>query len=1029
TAAPNPRNIASPFSACNSPTNPTGIGSVDPAAAFPGQPILLTAAVTPGNYPVSTGLTILADLSPMGGSSSQFFYDDGTHGDLTAGDLIFSFNAVIDGAALPGIKAIAILVRDEQNRTGSASMPFVVAPELSGIHDVQGAGHLSPLANTLVSVQGVTTAKRANGFYLQDPNPDDNAATSEGIFIFTGAVPNVAVGDLLLVTGTVKEYRASGVTSVYLTNTELENPGFTLTLLSRNHPLPSPVVLGSGGRIPPATVIEDDATGDVETSGLFDPAEDGLDFYESLEAMLVQMNDTVAVGPIKNFGSNRELPVVGDNGIHAGLFSSRGALVVRPDDFNPERLILNDLILGGPTLPSADQGDKFPGSLLGVLDYSYGNYKLELIALPALVPGGLAQEMLNDPGKYDLSVATFNVENLAPNNPPAKFAALADLIVNHLKSPDLLGIEEIQDNSGAKDDGTVDATLTWNKLIAAVQAAGGPNYAYRQIDPVNDEDGGAEGGNIRVGFLFRMDRGLSFIDRPGANALTPNAVGTGATGPELQYSPGRLDPANPAFLNSRKPLAGEFLCRGSKLFVILNHFNSKGGDTPLAGRFQPPILNSEVQRLQQAAVVKGFVQSILNIDPNANVIVLGDLNDFQFSKPLQTLKSAPLYNLIETLPEAERYSYVYEGNAQALDHILFSEGLANRPLAYGVVHVNSEFAAQVSDHDPQAVYVTFNDPPVVIPGGPYTVSEGNIVMLSAAAVDPEGGLLSYAWDLDQDNVFETSGQTVAYTALDGPSSLTLRVQVTDDGGLSTLASVLITIQNSAPAIGPIQAPAAPVSIHQPVKVSASFEDPGIRDTHKAEWNWGDGRTSPGVIVELNGAGTVSGKHIYKSPGLYKVTLTVTDQDGASARAFYEYVVVYNPHSFTSGSGWIQSPLGAFPADPAATGYAGFHFTVKNKKHSGNTEGRVEFRLKSGNLHFQATDFTWLVADWSRARVKGAGTINGQGTCFFNLEVMESRRHHPPTFHIKIWQDLNGAEQIVYDNKTLQPVFFGYILIR
>ena len=74
--------------------------------------------------------------------------------------------------------------------------------------------------------------------------------------------------------------------------------------------------------------------------------------------------------------------------------------------------------------------------------------------------------------------------------------------------------------------------------------------------------------------------------------------------------------------------------KGHHLFVIANHWNSKGGDEPLFGVHQPPVFSSEVQRIQQATVVHDFVNAILTADPNANVLVLGDLNDFQFSTPL-----------------------------------------------------------------------------------------------------------------------------------------------------------------------------------------------------------------------------------------------------------------------------------------------------------------------------------------------------------------------------------------------------------
>jgi hypothetical protein len=183
-------------------------------------------------------------------------------------------------------------------------------------------------------------------------------------------------------------------------------------------------------------------------------------------------------------------------------------------------------------------------------------------------------------------------------------------------------------------------------------------------------------------------------------------VANGPSGVELSFSPGRVDPTNTAFNASRKPLAGEFTFNGQKLFVIGNHFNSKGGDDPLFGRFQPPVLSSEIQRTQQAQIVNNFVDSILALDANAKIVVLGDLNDFSFSTPLNTLKGGVLNDLIETLPQSERYTYVFEGNSQDLDHILLSNGLFSGVFAYDVVHVNAEFADQISDHDPQVVRLT-----------------------------------------------------------------------------------------------------------------------------------------------------------------------------------------------------------------------------------------------------------------------------------------------------------------------------------
>jgi predicted extracellular nuclease len=144
------------------------------------------------------------------------------------------------------------------------------------------------------------------------------------------------------------------------------------------------------------------------------------------------------------------------------------------------------------------------------------------------------------------------------------------------------------------------------------------------------------------------------------------------------------------------------------VFVIANHFSSKGGDDPLFGRHQPPQRSSEVARHAQAQVVNDFVDQIKAAHRNANVIVLGDINDFEFSQTVDILEGGVLTSLMNTLPQAERYSYVFEGNSQVLDQILVSNNmLARFPIDYDPVHVNSEFADQASDHDPQVARIDF----------------------------------------------------------------------------------------------------------------------------------------------------------------------------------------------------------------------------------------------------------------------------------------------------------------------------------
>jgi uncharacterized protein len=315
-----------------------------------------------------------------------------------------------------------------------------------------------------------------------------------------------------------------------------------------------------------------------------------------------------------------------------------------------------------------------------------------------------------------VSFGTFNVENLAGTDPQAKYDDLATLIVDNLRAPDILGIEEVQDNDGVAG-GTastvVDASVAWTRLVAAIQAAGGPLYQHRQIDPVDDGEGGAPGGNIRVGFLFRTDRGVSFVDRPGGSPTTETTVVGKKHKPQLSASPGRIGTLSDAFIDTRKSLAAEFDVRGKTVFAIVNHLSSKGDDQPLFGPAQPPTRVSETARHGQAQVVNDFVDAILARDDQAKIVVLGDINDFEFSETTDILEGGVLTSLVKTLPSNERYSYVFEGNSQVLDQILLSDRLQQLPYrpGYDVVHLNSEFAdaIQASDHEPSVVRLKFGE--------------------------------------------------------------------------------------------------------------------------------------------------------------------------------------------------------------------------------------------------------------------------------------------------------------------------------
>ncbi|WP_081986575.1 lamin tail domain-containing protein [Chitinibacter sp. ZOR0017] len=567
-------------------------------------------------------------------------------------------------------------------------------PSAIRIHDIQGQRHLSSLNGQSVSrIPGVVTQVTAGGFFMQDTLPDNNPLTSEGIYVFTKTAPTVAIGDAVEVSGKVKEYRPGGVDSAQLTVTELESSMAQIKITAQKQALPAPIEIT--GKIPAR--YWQGAAGDVETSPQLD-LKNALDFLESLEGMRVSVTGAQVVGPTQSYAAH-DTAIVANYRQQTTLPNQRGGITITEDERNSGRLIL---VSGNAVVPEANVGDSFQYAV-GVLDYNFANFRLIASDLAPLSRGNLQAEITRAAAADELTLASFNVENLDPKDDPAKINRLASQIVTNLRSPDVVGLMEVQDGNGATDTELVSAAATMEVLLNAIRQAGGPNYSYRQIDPARNQDGGEPGGNIRQVLMFNPAR-VSFIDRSGATANTAvNSVACAEIAC-LTHSPGRIQPASSAFNNSRKPLVGEFMFNGHKLFVIANHFNSKGGDQPVAGRFQPPTLSSEVQRNQQAQIVADFVRDLKILNPNAKIAVMGDLNDYQFSAPLAKLKAAGMVDMVEQLPESERYSYVFEGNSQVLDHILLSENLA-RFAEYDVVHTNAEFADQVSDHDPEVARI------------------------------------------------------------------------------------------------------------------------------------------------------------------------------------------------------------------------------------------------------------------------------------------------------------------------------------
>ncbi|MFI8188147.1 endonuclease/exonuclease/phosphatase family protein [Streptomyces sp. NPDC085946] len=569
------------------------------------------------------------------------------------------------------------------------------------IHDIQGDTRTSPYAGQKVTdvsgiVTGIRTYGSSRGFWIQDPAPDADPATSEGVFVFTSSTPKgVAVGDAVTVSGTVSEFVPGGASSGNQALTEITRP--TFTVVSSGNPVPAATVVDARSVPDAYTPAGDPAAGGSVNALPLRPATYALDFYESLEGMNVQVADARVVGATDPYTELWVTVKPQENPTRRG-----GTVYGSYDDQNTGRIQIQSLGASAD-FPEANVGDTLAGTTAGPLDYNqFGGYTLVANRLGTLDSGDLQRETTRKQKSGELAVATYNVENLDPSD--GTFAAHAAAIVNNLQSPDIVSLEEIQDDNGAVNDGVVTAGRTVDTLIEAIVAAGGPRYDWRGVDPADDADGGEPGGNIRQVFLFNPER-VSFTDRAGGDATTPVGVTKVRGKAALTVSPGRIAPADEAWKNSRKPLAGEFVFRGRTVLVVANHFNSKGGDQGFTAQYQPPARSSETQRHQQAGLVNAFVKDVLATQKNADVVVLGDINDFEFSGTARILEGdGELWSAIKSLPRSERYSYTYQGNSQVLDQILVSPSIRRGcDLDYDSVHINAEFHDQISDHDPQVL--------------------------------------------------------------------------------------------------------------------------------------------------------------------------------------------------------------------------------------------------------------------------------------------------------------------------------------
>jgi predicted extracellular nuclease len=604
--------------------------------------------------------------------------------------------------------------------------PAAFAQKERTIAETQGDKNTSPFDGQTARLSGIVTARLKGGFFIQSPDDktDGNPATSEGIYVYTGSEPGgeATIGNLVSVTGTIIEFRPkSAPASLPLTELSMKKGADTIKVISSNNTLPKPVVLTAA-----------------------DFSSNQIDQLEKYEGMRVQINALTVVSPTNGRVDGKNAVSVSD-GVFFGVlkgtprpFRSAGMDVydyyfskVKDEmkknfpklplfDSNPEALRFDsDEQLGAQTIDVPSRAEI--RNLVGIMHYGYKKYTIlpDAVGAKPEISNLIKSAPLPAPNERQFSVAGMNLENFFDNeDDPSIKEDLVTLegfekrlkktsiaVRDYLRAPDIIGVIEVESLPVLKK--------LAERINADAVAANQPNPKYEAY--LMD---GNDGRGIDVGYLVKSSR-VSVIE---IKQLGKDTKIDGAKGSEI--------------LNDRPPLLLKATIADSKtnqpfaVTIVVNHLKS--------------LLGYETERVRikkktQAEELAKFVQERQKADPTERIVLIGDFNAFQFADGvldvIGTIKGTPaplgqvlmasedlvnpdLINLVDMIKEDQRYSYVYDGNAQTLDHMLVTESMKKHLAGFGFARLNADFpetyrgdttrVERFSDHDPAIAYFSFD---------------------------------------------------------------------------------------------------------------------------------------------------------------------------------------------------------------------------------------------------------------------------------------------------------------------------------
>ena len=685
--------------------------------------------------------------------------------------------------------------------------------DFTHIYSIQGSG-MSAAITGIVTTQGVVvgdfeTSASQSGFYLQDLVGDGDGATSDGIFVYTSSNNFVSAGEVVRVTGYARER-------------------FNQTTLNGSNGNSSPV---------PAANIIDCGSSSVTPVDVTMPFADA-NYPERFEGMLVNFPQTLVISEYFNYDRFGEivlgLPFEGQSRLHTptsvvepGVPANDLALQnsLRRITLDDVQSAQNPVTLRHPngepfSLTNLFRGGDLVQNAIGVLGYDFSLYRI--------MPTGPADYTAVNP-RPTAPEAVGGRLRIAAMNTLNYFLTLDYPTGNPLDNK--CGPLQNVECRGADFDQLDEFTRQRTKLLAALA---GLDAAVIGLNEMENTTG--------VEPLADIVAGLNAIFGAGSYAyINTGTIGTDAIKVGLIYRPGEVTPVgdfqvlttevDPRFLDNynRPTLAQTFKenSTGSRFTVVVNHLKSKGSDCNANG--DPDIGdgqgNCNLTRLAAAQALVDWLATDPTGSGDPDFIILGDLNSYAQEDPIDAILAGPddtpgtdddYTNLIFQYQGLYAYSYVFDGQNGYLDHALANAGMAAQVTGVTDWHINADESDVVdydtsfkpleqealyepnayrsSDHDAVVVGLDLlNLPPTVEAGGPYATGVNNSVLVSAVGLDPEGEPLVYAWDLDDDGIFETPGADATYLAGSMAGIYTIRVLATDIGGLTATDQAIVAV--------------------------------------------------------------------------------------------------------------------------------------------------------------------------------------------------------------------------------------------